>query len=124
LLDVSTARAIRRRKDTGTGLFDLNHWRIARMKKTIATALGVLGVAVLLSACGPDMKTIQSATDRAQADATKAEASANAAEASANQAATAAQQSDAAASEAEAAVSRANDAVSRLEAAFATSVTK
>jgi methyl-accepting chemotaxis protein len=105
-------------------LFDLNIWRIARMKRTIATALGVLGLAALVTACGPDMKTIQNATDRAQADATKAEASANAAEASANQAATAAQQSDAAASEAEDAVRRANDAVSRLEAAFSTSVTK
>ncbi len=66
--------------------------------KTILKVLGVVAVTALVTACGPDMKTINNATDRAQADATKAEASANAAEASANQAAQAAQQSDARAS--------------------------
>src|SRR5208337_2452526 len=102
---------------------DLNHWRKARMK-TIVKVLGVVAVTALMTACGPNMQTINNASDRAQADASKAEASANAAEASANQAATAAQQSETAASDAEDAVRRANDAVSRLEAAFSTSVTK
>src|SRR5271166_2580986 len=102
---------------------DLNYWRKARMK-TIVKMLGVVAAMALVTACGPDMKTINNATERAQADATKAEASANAAEASANQAAAAAQQADTAASGAEDAVRRANDAVSRLEAAFSTSVTK
>ncbi|MGD0120805.1 MAG: hypothetical protein ABSD30_22280, partial [Candidatus Binatus sp.] len=60
--------------------------------KTIVKVLGVAAVTALMTACGPNMQTIQNATDRAQADATKADASANAADASANQAATAAQQ--------------------------------
>jgi hypothetical protein len=81
--------------------------------KTLVKILGAVAVTALVTACGPDMKTINSASERAEADATKAEASANAAEAAANQAAQAAQQ-----------VRRANDAVSRLEAAFSTSVTK
>jgi hypothetical protein len=102
---------------------DLNHWRNSRMK-TIVKMLGVVAVTALVTACGPNMQTINNATDRAQADANKAEASANAAEASANQAATAASQAEAAATESEDAVRRANDAVSRLEAAFSTSVTK
>jgi hypothetical protein len=102
---------------------DLNYWRRARMKK-IVKVLGVVAVTAFMTACGPDMKTINNASERAEADATKAEASANAAEASANQAATAAAQADTAASGAEDAVRRANDAVSRLEAAFSTSVTK
>jgi hypothetical protein len=101
----------------------LNHWRKARMKTTLKL-LGVVAVTALVTACGPDMKVINNATERAQADANKAEASANAAEASANQAAQAASQADAAASQSEDAVRRANDAVSRLEAAFSTSVTK
>jgi hypothetical protein len=104
--------------------FDLNHWRKAQMKKTIVSVLGVAAMAAFVTACGPNMKTINNASERAEADATKAEASANAADASANQAATAAQQAEAAASGAEDAVRRANDAVSRLEAAFSTSVTK
>jgi hypothetical protein len=104
--------------------FDLNHWRKARMKKTIASVLGVVAMGAFMTACGPNMQTINNASERAEADATKAEASANAAEASANQAATAAQQAETAASGAEDAVRRANDAVSRLEAAFSTSVTK
>ena len=83
--------------------------------KTILKVLGVVAVTALVTACGPDMKTINNATDRAQADANKAEASANAAEASASQAAQAAAQADAAASQSEDAVRRANDAVSRLD---------
>ena len=90
------------------------------MKKTIASVLGVVAMGAFMTACGPDMKVINNASERAEADATKAEASANAAEASANQAATAAAQADTAASGAEDAVRRANDAVSRLEAAFST----
>ena len=66
--------------------------------KTIVKLLGVVAVTAFMTACGPDMKTINDASQKAEADATKAEASANAAEASANQAATAAQQADAAAS--------------------------
>jgi hypothetical protein len=92
--------------------------------KTIVKLLGVVAATAMVTACGPDMKVINNATERAQADATKAEASANAAEASANQAASAAQQAETAASGAEDAVRRANDEVSRLEAAFSTSVTK
>ncbi|MGH7221723.1 MAG: hypothetical protein ACRELF_00680 [Gemmataceae bacterium] len=92
--------------------------------KTLATILGALAMAAMLSACGPDMKTINSATDRAQADATKAEAASNQAEASANQAESAAKQANDAAAGAQDAVARANDAVSRLEAEFASSVTK
>jgi uncharacterized lipoprotein YajG len=107
----------------GDWLFYLNNWRIDRMK-TILKVLGVVAATALVTACGPDMKTINNATDRATADAQKAEASANAAEASATQAAQAASQADAAASQSEDAVRRANDAVSRLEAAFSTSVTK
>src|ERR1019366_1275742 len=97
--------------------FDLNRWRKARMKKTIASVLGVVAMGAFMTACGPNMQTINNASERAEADAT-------AAEASANQAATAAQQAETAASGAEDAVRRANDAVSRLEAAFSTSVTK
>ncbi|HXN84416.1 MAG TPA: hypothetical protein VN867_00025, partial [Candidatus Binataceae bacterium] len=60
--------------------------------KTLASLLGALTVAALVSACGPDMKTINSAGDKAEADATKAEASASAAEQSAGQADAAAKQ--------------------------------
>src|ERR1019366_729896 len=102
---------------------DLNYWRRDRMK-TIVKLFGVVAVTAFMTACGPNMQTINNASERAEADATKSEASANAAEASANQAATAAQQAETAASGAEDAVRRANDAVSRLEAAFSTSVTK
>ena len=83
------------------------------------------GVALFtVTACGPDMRTINNASEKAEADATQAEAAANSAEASANQADAAANQANQAASGAEDAVRRANDAVSRLEAYFASSVTK
>src|SRR5258708_15331707 len=90
--------------------------------KTTLKVLGVVAVTALVAACGPDMKTINNATDRAQADATKAEASANAAEASANQAAQPASQADAVATQPEDAVRRRNDGVARLEPALSTSV--
>jgi hypothetical protein len=64
--------------------------------KTLVKMLGAVAVTALVTACGPDMKTINSASERAET----------------------------AASGAEDAVRRANDAVSRLEAAFSTSVTK
>jgi ABC-type transporter Mla subunit MlaD len=95
--------------------------------KTLTYALGALaifGLSVGLTACGPDMRVINNASEKAEADATQAEAAANAAEASAAQADAAAQKADAAASGAQDAVNRANDAVSRLEAYFASSVTK
>jgi hypothetical protein len=92
--------------------------------KTLVGVLGILAVAGALAACGPDMKVIQEATNRAQAAASKAESDATAAEGAANQAEAAAKRASEAASGAEDSVRRANDAVSRLEAAFATSVTK
>jgi hypothetical protein len=94
--------------------------------KTMAYALGALAIVGMmgLTACGPDMKTINNASEKAEADATRAEAAANSAEASANQADAAARQAETAASGAEDAVRRANDAVSRLEAYFSSSVTK
>jgi hypothetical protein len=94
--------------------------------KTLAYALGALAIFGMLglTACGPDMRVINNASEKAEADATQAEAAANAAEASANQADAAARQADTAASGAQDAVNRANDAVSRLEAYFSSSVTK
>jgi ABC-type transporter Mla subunit MlaD len=96
------------------------------MKKLAYTlgAMALFGLTVGLTACGPDMRTINNASEKAEADATQAEAAANSAEASANQADAAARQAETAASGAEDAVRRANDAVSRLEAYFASSVTK
>jgi len=91
--------------------------------KTLAYALGALMI-VGLTACGPDMRVINNASEKAEADATQAEAAANSAEASANQADAAAKQADASAAGADDAVRRANDAVSRLEAYFSSSVTK
>ncbi len=91
--------------------------------KKLAYALGVLAI-LGFTACGPDMKTINNASEKAEADATRAEAAANSAEASANQADAAAKQAETAAAGADDAVSRANNAVSRLEAYFASSVTK
>jgi hypothetical protein len=116
-------------KDHRCGRLELNGYatgttrRKVRMKK-IAMVIGVLSMAGFMAACGPDMATINSASDRAEADATRAEAAASAAEAAANQADAASKQADAAAAGAEDATRRANDAVSRLEAAFSTSVTK
>ncbi|HUO06192.1 MAG TPA: hypothetical protein VMU16_13425 [Candidatus Binataceae bacterium] len=92
--------------------------------KKLVSLLGVMAMAGMLAACGPDMKAISDASDRAEADATKAEASANSAEAAANQADAAAKQASDAAAGAQDAVRRANDAVSSLEAKFSTSVTK
>src|SRR5258708_35633405 len=92
--------------------------------KTTLKVLGVVAVTALVAACGPDMKTINNATDRAQADATKAETSANAAEASANQAAQPAAQANPARSQTEDVDRTTNHAVPRLETAFSTSVTK
>jgi len=81
--------------------------------KKIATMLGVLAAVAFLSACGPDMKTINAASDKAEADATQSEAAANSAEASAAQADAAAKKAEDAATGAEDSVRRANDAVSR-----------
>jgi ABC-type transporter Mla subunit MlaD len=92
------------------------------MKTLVYTLAGVALFA--MTACGPDMRTINNASEKAEADATQAEAAANSAEASATQADAAANQANQAASGAEDAVRRANDAVSRLEAYFASSVTK
>jgi hypothetical protein len=92
--------------------------------KTLAVALGALALAGILSACGPNMATITTATNRAQADASKADSDATTAEQAANAADAAAKKASDDASAAEDASRRANDAVSRLEAAFATSVTK
>ena len=44
--------------------------------KTLASLLGALTLAAMIAGCGPDMKTINAAGDKAEADATKAEASA------------------------------------------------
>jgi hypothetical protein len=92
--------------------------------KTWVGVLGMLAMAGMLSACGPDMKVIQENTNRAQAAASKAESDATAAEQSATTAEAAAKKATDDATAAEDASRRANDAVSRLEAAFATSVTK
>jgi hypothetical protein len=92
--------------------------------KTWVGVLGILAIAGVLSACGPDMKVIQENTNRAQAAASKAESDATAAEQSASSAEAAAKKASDDASQAEDAARKANDAVSRLEAAFATSVTK
>ena len=62
--------------------------------KTTLKVLGVVAAMALVTACGPDMKVINEASERAEADANKAEASANAADAAANQAAAAAQQAE------------------------------
>jgi ABC-type transporter Mla subunit MlaD len=93
------------------------------MKKLIG-ALGILSMAGLLAACGPDMKSINNSTSKAEASATRADAAANNAEAAAAQADAADKKAEDGATSAEAAVAKANDAVARLEAAFATSVTK
>ena len=87
------------------------------MKTLVYTLAGV--ALFVMTACGPDMRTINNASEKAEADATQAEAAANSAEASATQADAAANQANQAASGAEDAVRRANDAVSRLEAYFA-----
>jgi formyltetrahydrofolate synthetase len=92
--------------------------------KTLASLLGIVAMAGFISACGPDMKVINDATAKAQADVTKAEASAKGAEDSAAVADAAAKKAEDAAAGAEDAVRKANDSVARLEAAFATSVTK
>lgn len=92
--------------------------------KTLASALGILMMAGLLAACGPDMKVINDATSKAEGDVTRAESAAKSAEDASTQAEAAAKKAEDAAAGAEDAVRRANDAASRLEAAFATSVTK
>src|SRR5579883_949547 len=96
---------------------------VSRMKTWVGL-LGIVAVAGMLSACGPDMKVIQENTNRAQAAQAKAESDATAAEQSATAAEAAAKKASDDATAAEDASRRANDAVSRLEAAFATSVTK
>ena len=92
--------------------------------KTLVSLLGVLAVVSFVSACGPDMKAINAATDKANGDATRAEAAANSAAQSASQADAAAKQAEDAASGAEDAATRARNAADRLEAMFSTSVTK
>ncbi len=92
--------------------------------KTLVSVLGALTMAVLISACGPDMKTINSASDRAEADATRAESAANQADTAANQAEAASKQAESAAAGAEEAVKKANDAVTSLENHFRTSMMK
>jgi ABC-type transporter Mla subunit MlaD len=93
------------------------------MKKLIG-ALGILSIAGLLAACGPDMKSINDSTSKAEASATRSDAAANNAEAAAAQSDAADRKAEEAATAAEASVSKANDSIARLEAAFATSVTK
>jgi len=92
--------------------------------KKLASALGILTIAVLMAGCGPNMEQINASNDKAENSATRAEAAAKSAEDSAAQAEASAKKAEEAAAGAEDAVHKANDAVARLEAAFATSVTK
>jgi len=94
------------------------------LMKTLVTSLGILALAGLMAACGPDMNAINQATQRAESDAQRASAAATSAEAASAQAQDAAKKADEEAAGAQEAVSRANDAVARLEAAFSSSVTK
>ncbi len=93
------------------------------MKKTVSV-LGILSLAAFMAACGPDMKVINEATQKAQTDQTRAASAAQSAEQSAAAAQAAAQKAQGESEQAQDSVRRANDAVARLEAAFAGSVTK
>jgi hypothetical protein len=82
------------------------------MKPRHAAALALL----ILASCGPDMTTINTATQRAEASAKRVEVSAAKAESAANQATISANEAVAAANLALDAVRRANDVEARWEA--------
>lgn len=92
--------------------------------KKLVTVFGVLAAAAVMTACGPDMNSINQSTQTAQSAATRAQAAAQSADTAASQAEAAAKQASDGADAAQASVARANDAVARLEAEFSSSVTK